>query len=294
MAWEVVRPILKLNGGVAAFNTTPNGENHAFELFEMAKKDPTWFTQLLTIRDTSLLNEDDMMEERRAGMMEEMIQQEYYCSFEVGALGSYYADLMKSAKERITGGLYDYSKLVYTAWDIGFTDDTVCIFYQKDGQKINIIDVMQDHGKPIDYYLSELKIRNYRYANHYLPHDAFHKNYHSGISTVQMFMNSGYTAKPVPQMEIQEGIQCVRKLFPRFFFDEKRTDNLLAAVKNYQREYDQEKKVFKPKPLHNWASHPCDALRYLAVGFEDEMPKPVQKSYGFPLKQAGGYGKRIF
>jgi hypothetical protein len=37
-------------------------------------------------------------------MSEEMIQQEYYCNFEVGAIGSYYADLMTQARDegRIT------------------------------------------------------------------------------------------------------------------------------------------------------------------------------------------------
>lgn len=291
-AWEVVRPILKLNGGTAVFNTTPNGENHAYELFEMAKGDSSWFTENLSINQTGLLTDEDMMAERREGMSEEMIQQEYYNSWAIGALGAYYVDLLNNAQQRITGGIFDYSKLVYTAWDLGFTDDTVCLFYQKDGQKINIIDVLSDRGKPIDWYLSELKLRNYRYANHYLPHDAFHSNLHSGVSTVQMFHNAGFTPKPVPMVSVQEGIQCVRKLFPRFYFEKDKTPELIQALKNYQREYDPEKKTFKKTPVHSWASHWADALRYLALGLEEDAPKVTIQNYGFQMQK--GYAKKIF
>lgn len=51
-AWDVVRPILNENGGWAVFNTTPNGENHAFDLYQAAKDSPDWFCEILTVNDT--------------------------------------------------------------------------------------------------------------------------------------------------------------------------------------------------------------------------------------------------
>ena len=62
MAWEVVRPILAENRGWAIFNSTPNGENHAFELFEMANENPKWFCQKLTIDDTGAVHPDIIQE----------------------------------------------------------------------------------------------------------------------------------------------------------------------------------------------------------------------------------------
>lgn len=284
-AWEVVRPILRANGGAAIFITTPNGDNHAAEMFNMAIEDLNWFADLLTIKDTGLITERELDEERRAGMTEEMIMQEYMCSTEIGTPGAYYADLLKEAQPRITQGLYNASQLVHTVWDIGFTDDTVCIFYQKDGQKINIIDVLDDRGKSVDHYLTELKMRPYRYGNHYLPHDAFNKSFQTGLTTYQYFKASGFIAKPVGKLQVQEGIQAVRKLFPRFFFDSEKCKTLLLALKNYQREYDYEKKLFKKEPLHDWTSHFADACRYLALGFEEDTTqfKQPAKSYGYKI-----------
>ena len=80
-AWEYIRPILRENKGWAMFNYTPRGKNHGYDLYQMAKNNPKWFVSKLTINDTDVLTEEDMQEERDAGMSEEMIQQEFYCSF---------------------------------------------------------------------------------------------------------------------------------------------------------------------------------------------------------------------
>jgi len=81
-AWEYVRPILRENGGWAIFPYTPRGFNHGWDLYQMAQNDPDWFCELLTVTDTGVLTEADVDAERRAGMPEPLIQQEFYCSFE--------------------------------------------------------------------------------------------------------------------------------------------------------------------------------------------------------------------
>lgn len=81
LVWNFIRPILAVNGGWAMFNFTPRGQNHAFQLMEMAKDNPEWFVQTLTIDDTKVLNDEDMDRERREGMSEAMIDQEYYTKF---------------------------------------------------------------------------------------------------------------------------------------------------------------------------------------------------------------------
>lgn len=79
--WNFIRPILAVNGGWAIFNFTPRGQNHAYQLMEMAKDNEEWFVQKLTIEDTGILTEEDMDRERREGMSQAMIDQEYYCKF---------------------------------------------------------------------------------------------------------------------------------------------------------------------------------------------------------------------
>ena len=86
-AWEFIRPILLENEGWAIFNFTPRGQNHAKDLYDMARGNPEWFCQRLTVDDTTGFDgerivTDDMIDgERLSGMSETMIQQEYYCDF---------------------------------------------------------------------------------------------------------------------------------------------------------------------------------------------------------------------
>lgn len=68
-------------------------------MFNMAKDNPEWFCQVQTIRDTGMVSDEYIAEERRNGMSEEMVQQEYYCSFDVGAIGSYYAKELEQARQ---------------------------------------------------------------------------------------------------------------------------------------------------------------------------------------------------
>jgi hypothetical protein len=91
--WNFVRPILAVNGGWAVFNFTPRGQNHAFQLLEMAKENPDdWFTQVLTVDDTNVLTGDDITRERNEGMSQAMIDQEFYCKF-IESATSFFKDI---------------------------------------------------------------------------------------------------------------------------------------------------------------------------------------------------------
>ncbi len=80
-AWDYFRPILAENGGWAVFAYTPRGMNHGHELYRMALANPEWYCQILTVDDTQSISRTDIQAERDAGMSEDMIQQEFYCSF---------------------------------------------------------------------------------------------------------------------------------------------------------------------------------------------------------------------
>ena len=123
-AWDYVRPILAENDGWAIFDFTPRGQNHAFELYEMArnkmeKGDKRWFAQKLTVEDTGALSQEKIQEERDSGMDEEMIQQEYYVSFRGIQKGAYYGSQMEKLdkERRICRIPYDADVPVDTWWD---------------------------------------------------------------------------------------------------------------------------------------------------------------------------------
>lgn len=80
-AWNFFRPILAQNGGWAVFVYTPRGRNHGWDQHTMAISNPAWFYQMLTVDDTNAVTREAIDAERKAGMPESMIQQEFYCSF---------------------------------------------------------------------------------------------------------------------------------------------------------------------------------------------------------------------
>lgn len=267
--WDLIRPILKENKGWAVFNFTPRGSNHAKELYDMALKQKDWFTQLLTVKDTGVLTEEDIQKERDEGMSEDMIQQEYYCSFTLGVEGAYYAKYMYEAREeeRIGNIPWDRQTRVYTAWDIGYGDSTSIIFYQICGNEIHIIDYYENHGEGLSHYAGVLHDKPYIYADHFAPHDIDSHSFSSGLSAKEVASSLGirFITLPTLKLRVDDGIEAVRGLFPRLWFDEKKTKYLITCLENYRKEFDGKLEVYKNRPRHDKYSHGSDAMRYLAL-----------------------------
>ena len=273
MAWEVVKPILKVNGGWAIFNTTPNGKNHAHKMFKMAKKSDDWFCEKLSIEDTGILTEKDMEEEREEGMLDEMIRQEYYCDFTVGTLGAYYAKLMTKAEEdgRVCFVPAEPNIPVHTVLDLGRNDSTSIIFTQWIGREIRIVDFYENNGEDVGHYCKILDEKEYRYGTMYLPHDAAAKRLESKKTIQEQFEEGGFRTEIVEKLEIKDGIQAARRIFPKVWFDKTKTKQLIESLENYHKQWDEVKKVFLEHPCHDWSSHAADAFRYTAVAYDEPM-----------------------
>lgn len=269
VAWQLIRPILAENDGWAIFNFTPRGSNHAKDLYDMALDNPDWYCQRLTVDDTKVISKEDIQKERDAGMSEDFIQQEFYTSFTLGIEGSYYAKYVQKARDEDRIGLvpYDEQKRVYTAWDIGYGDSTAIVFYQIVGSEIHIIDYYENHGEGLPHYAKILFDKPYLYQDHFAPHDIESHAFSSGLSAREVGTSLGirFTTLPTLKLSIENGIEAVRSIFPRLFFDEIKCKQLIKALENYRKEFDDKNQVYKTRPLHNWASHGCDAFRYLAI-----------------------------
>lgn len=269
IAWQLIRPILRENGGWAVFNFTPRGANHAKELFDMASANPDWFAQLLTVEDTGAISPDDIEAERRDGMSEDFVQQEFYCSFTLGIEGAYYARYMQEARdgERIGAVAWQKTTRVYTAWDIGIGDSTSIIFFQIVGNTINVIDYYENQGEGLPHYAEVLFRKPYLYADHYGPHDIQNRHFSSGMSTLEVAGGLGikFTVLPTLHMRVEEGIEGLRGIFPRLYMDATKCKQLIKCLENYRKEFDDNHKVYKNRPVHDWASHGADAMRYLAI-----------------------------
>lgn len=297
----VIRPIVKANKGIILFNFTPKGDNHAKTTYQMAGEMPGWWREVLTVDDTGIFTREELDQElqeyiRDYGEVEgrAKFEQEYYCSFDAPVVGSYYGEQLKKAESenRITSVPYDSIIPVNTAWDLGIGDSTAIWFYQLVGKEIRIIDYYASSGVGLEHYSNELKSKGYSYGEHYAPHDIEVKELGSGKSRIEIAKNFGINFRIAPKLSIDDGIQAVRGILSRCWFDKTKCEAGLMALKNYTKEWDTKNKVFRPYPKHDWSSHPSDAFRYLAVSIK-EIDPPVVRYDRVETKDDLGFSQKF-
>lgn len=293
-SWNYIRPILAENDGWALFNGTPRGRNHFYELYEMAKGNPDWFCQSLTVNDTKAVSDEAIEIERRAGMSEDLILQEFYVSWDCGVQGAIFGRQMMAARNdnRIGHVPYDENLLVYTAWDIGIGDCTAITFFQVQGEAIRIIDHYENSGFALAHYLNLLKTKPFaaNYGGHFVPHDAQHKNQVTGHTYVSGAAELGVDMITIPlDYSIEEKIECARGLFSRIFIDERKCDYLIKCLLQYHYEFDDNAKRLRDRPEHDWSSHSSDSLMYLCLAVKNGMVGSRGKGRWDALKAQHGY-----
>jgi hypothetical protein len=273
LGWDYVRPILAENDGWAVFNFTPRGKNHSHALYLMALDNPHWFCELLTVDYTQAISQDAIQDERDSGMSEDMVQQEFYCSFEVGQEGSYYAKLMAQAHHdrRVCFVPPDPMAKTYTFWDMGVDDDTAIWFVQFIDKQIHVIDYYQHHGEGLNHYAKVLSELPYVYGCHYLPPDAKQRMQGQEVQTRVDILRklTNCAVGIVPGYPVADGIETAKGVIPLCKFDENKCAAGINCLENYRQKYDDKLKAYAQKPLHDWSSHAADAFRYMAVQFRE-------------------------
>jgi phage terminase large subunit len=280
MAWDLIRPILSENGGWAIFNFTPRGWNHGKDLYQMAKTNPNWYSEILTVKDTkredgtAVITDEAIQEERDAGMSEEMILQEFFCSFNGAVESAYYGAVMNQLEQagQILDLPYDPAMQVVTAWDLGYDDSMTIWFFQHDRGKVRVIDYYENVNKGLPHYAKVLKEKPYVYEAHIMPHDIEVHEIGSGLTRKETAESMGIRPIHVaPRQDVLDGINAVRMKLPLCFFDKERCKKGINALISYSKEYDEEKRVHKEKPRHDWASHGADAFRTYAMGWQGSI-----------------------
>jgi len=283
-AWaEVIRPALSDRKGWATFIGTPKGRNAFYEIHKVATEQDDWFSLVLKASESGLIDETELADARLT-MSPEQYAQEYECSFDAAIVGAYYASLIADADRdgRITGIEIDPALPIHTAWDLGIGDSTAIWVFQVGPEGMRVCDFIEDHGKPLGHYVSELEARGYKGGRDYVPHDAKVRSLDTGRSRLETLAGMGRNVHLLPAANVDDGINGVRQLLPRMWFDEARCSEGLEALRSYRTEYDDRTGTFKPRPLHDWSSHAADAMRYAAQGYRDlavtkikEVAKPA-------------------
>ena len=264
---EIIRPALADRQGWAVFIGTPRGRNAFFELWRRSQSEDGWFSLMLKASETGLIPEGEL-ELARRDLSEEQYAQEFECSFDAAVVGSYYGKpmLRAEAEKRIAGVPHDPSALVWTSWDLGMRDATAIWFAQVVGREIRIIDYYEASGVDLGHYVREIQSKPYVYAGHIAPHDAQAKELGTGKSRLEVLESLGLKNISIaPLHRVEDGINAVRVVLPKCWFDAKKCARGIDALKLYRAEYDDKLQALRPQPVHDWTSHAADSFRYLAL-----------------------------
>lgn len=287
-AWEFFRPILRENKGWAIFPYTPRGPNHGKALYDTAMQlmqdgDPQWFCERLTVDDTGVLTPSDIAAERREGMDEELIQQEFYCSFAGAQQGSIFGAQMDEAEKegRICAVPWVRDVAVDTWWDIGTADATAIWFTQNVGREVRVIDYYENSGSGIgiDHYVRHLQSLPYVWGVHTGPHDMGHAQFAAGGKSardVASGLGLRFAVNP-RRPDKQTSIQSGRSFISKCWFDRAKTERGRMALTSYHRVWDEKRRIFSTAPQHDWSSHAADAWMELAAGHVFDRGRPIRR-----------------
>ena len=284
-AWAYHRPMLEENNGWAAFITTPRGRNHAKSMYDMAKDNPKWFAEVSDIHQTGALSPDQLDEsikEYIALYGEDLgtaqFQQEYECSFNSAIMGAYYAkEMVKVRNEgRIKQVIPLPGKPVHKAWDIGVRDDTSIWWFQVHGGKVYILDCLTASGGNVEYFAEKCHEKPWVRGIDFVPHDAKVTEWGTGRTRIETMFKYGLNPQVVPIAGKLDGINAVRQTLPLCIFDPRCEEVGIAALEQYRRDWDDERKTFRATEVRDWTSHLADAFRYLSMAWRqapDEKPE---------------------
>jgi hypothetical protein len=267
---DIVRPALADRLGWCLFIGTPKGHNHFKELRDRAETEDGWGLLEFKASQTSVIAESELIA-AKSEMGEDKYLQEFECSFNAAVEGSYYGSILNDleAKNHIQEIPRDDLCRTITAWDLGMGDSTAIWVAQIAGSEIRLIDYYENNGVGLDKYVAWLKENHWDTAEQILPHDVQVRELGSGKSRLEVLQEAGLNVRVAPRMGIDDGIQAVRRLLPRCWFNVPKVKVGLDCLRNYRRDYDDKRKVFFDRPLHDWSSHASDAFRYLAIGMDE-------------------------
>lgn len=201
-------------------------------------------------------------------------------AFEASIEGAYYGKWMVKAEEsrRICELPHDPALRTETWWDLGLNDMMSIAWVQRDGPWINFIDYYENNSEGFDHYARILQEkqdeRDLIYSRHLWPHDGNTRILdETGRKRIDVMRGLGYEPEIVPRGFVSDGITAVRRMLPKSRFDRERCEILVKAMKSYRKEWDEDRAVFKDKPLHNWAGHPADMVRTGAMAPDPDEPE---------------------
>lgn len=286
-SWGYIRPMVEENNGWASFITTPRGNNHAKAMFDMAQKSDRWFAEVSNVYDTGALSQeqiDEALEEYQAlygiDFGRALWEQEYLCSFSGAQIGAYWgAEINRADREgRIAEVEIDWDLPIHTAWDLGKAQNNPVWCFQVKAGKPIIVDFYQPDSDDLRDWVNWLDDKGYR-GTDYVPHDILVTEWGSSRTRFDILKEMGRKPERIPRVSVADGLQAGRETINEAVFSNSpRVMDGIEGLRNYRREWDDDKKTFRENPVKDWSEHIGSAFRYLSLAWRAvKPPKPTEQ-----------------
>lgn len=285
-----LRPTIRKAGSQQIYVWNPRFKTDPVDVFfRGAAKNPDAIAVEVSWKDNPFLSPESLRDKQFDYLQDPVKAQHVWGGgYEVMTEGSYYGrDIVTAENEgRITRVPYDREAPVAAAWDLGVGDNTSIVIFQRIALEWRILAYYENSGQALSHYVDWIKGLPYAVETHYLPHDARQRELQTGKSRLQFFAERGLRTSVVPNHAVEDGIHAVRMALPKVWIDEERCERLLDCLRSYRSEFSDKLQTSKPQPLHDWASHGADAMRYAIMGAAANNVT-TKSDWSKPLARAG-------
>lgn len=215
-------------------------------------------------------------------------------NFNVNNEAAVYGKWLEKARQdgRIRKGIFDHTLAVFTAWDLGYSDDTAIWWFQVAGNEVRLIDYYANHRQDMKHYAEQIYGREiinieygengkvlsfdlgaifcerrtkYKYDKVYVPHDAINKLLQAGgRSVVDQLFELGIKSYSVPATSQQNQISGARATIDLSWFDEGNCEEGIRCLRKHAF-HERDNGTYSVTPDHDDGySHGCDAFEVIA------------------------------
>lgn len=257
-----LRPTLDQPGSKAIFISTPRGKKNWFSRFfarGFSDEYPEWVSIQADYKENSRMKEADVRE-ARISMSKAEFEQEYMASFNTFEGAIYNLDSesvidyypVPEEWDEVIGGL-----------DPGYKDETamVVIRYKPEEECFYVIDEYMQKEVTTDVHAQEIQKLSSKHNIEIIFIDSAAAQTAADLAYVYDIATSKAKKDVLPGIAYVQSLIETGKLKVH-----QNCTNMLDALDQYQ--WDDRDTLTKDKPMHNFASHMCDALRYALYTFK--------------------------
>lgn len=286
-AYDVVVPIVEVNGGQIILQSTPKIDGISGGTFKIMYDralqnwndgDKTMYASLVTAKE--YLSEETLERIRQDTIAKNgndfWFRQEFLCDWGQASQTTYYGQVLRQLEEDGRLGLYPYNEKypVYTSWDIGRTAIVFWQYYLVNGKpQVRIIDYFATDVIGNEPIVKFVQSKPYNYGWHFFPHDGAVTEQSTAVSRLEKFRELGLVNSSLLVREpVEEGIKRAVEGMAHTVINEPTTTELVAKLYLYKRKWNPLTGDYMG-PENKSAAHGADATRYVWVAIEQEFDK---------------------